>query len=267
MMKHLFLISFLCILTLSSCVQNLPQDKTDYGALAKEVLAFPSVPEVIQTIEAQEGGKMLLPSGTILEVPAGSFIDAVGRPVTGEVELHVKEVKDNASMVKTDLSTVTVEGELLQTKGMYQLTANKDGAELSIASGKFVNLYLPGAAEDYDGYELFYGAENAGGTLEWEPALVDPDSISAAYWEKEYKLSTSVWAVYRDNEDDFSDLSMLDLGSYFSLTPTELEAIVDREIVIHWTLFNDGELSILKVDGKLSSAIREKLLTQAQAIP
>lgn len=106
--------------------------------------------------------------GTIVVVPAQSFVFEDGAVPTGPVELTVKEAFTFFDFLSQNLST-TSDGQLLQTGGMVYIGAQSEGRPLSLADGAALTVAIPAGNVD-PGMELFYGQQDGDGDINWQPA-------------------------------------------------------------------------------------------------
>ena len=103
--------------------------------------------------------------GTLLRIPANSFTDAAGRPVSGPVRVELEEFYSAAAILAAGLHSQSGE-RLLETGGMIYWSASSAGAELRLAPGAGVTVAFPVQAAR-DGMQLFTGLDR-GGRFDWE---------------------------------------------------------------------------------------------------
>lgn len=118
------------------------------------------------TIDAQKDTVIVTEAGIVFAVPANVFLDASGHPVSGEIELEVKEAMDAASMAKAGLSTKSGD-QMLETGGMFYMNARKDGNSLKIDESKGVYAEVP-AKEKKEDMMLFHGQRMPDGSIDWQ---------------------------------------------------------------------------------------------------
>lgn len=123
-------------------------------------------------VDSESSSTRVGKNGTVLRFPEDAFVDGYNRPVTGEVNFILREAICPKNFVKAGLATQTVEGEILQTGGMVKLQAYQNGRNLSLASGKYINIEVP-IAEAMDGMQFYKGALDRG-ELRWtEPTEIE----------------------------------------------------------------------------------------------
>ncbi|MFT5820374.1 MAG: hypothetical protein ACI8ZM_001613 [Crocinitomix sp.] len=111
------------------------------------------------------GGSFTGEYGVIISVPASAFVYADGTPVIGTIKFELIEVLDYNTMVLLNKST-TADGELLVSGGQLKLTVTKGGAEVLLADGAAVDVYVPTDIPD-PSMGLYEGIENEDGFVEW----------------------------------------------------------------------------------------------------
>lgn len=102
--------------------------------------------------------------GTKVNIPANAFVDAFGNQVKGKVEVKLQEALTTEDIVMANLSTITNKGEILQSKGMIQLTASQNGNEVYLNQGQGIEITVPTKFEE--GYS-YYEGEQKNGELVW----------------------------------------------------------------------------------------------------
>jgi hypothetical protein len=105
-------------------------------------------------------------NGTIIKADPQNLSFEDGSPVTGEIEVELKELMNVAEMVFNSAPT-TSGGKLLETGGSYYINMTADGRQLKIKEGKAIQVNLP--KSDKEGMELFVGKRDANGVMDWQP--------------------------------------------------------------------------------------------------
>lgn len=113
-----------------------------------------------QLIEGEKGGRFL--------IRAGSLVDAQGMPVDGPVEIRLVECYTFSDMLAYGLSTHT-SSAILETGGMFEITAYANGEALALSEGKQVSVAVPTVNFQED-MSLFYGEghNELGGADRWQ---------------------------------------------------------------------------------------------------
>lgn len=102
--------------------------------------------------------------GLVLVIPAHAFTDENGNPVSGHVQLELKEALDPATIMLSGLSTVSG-SDPLETGGMFYLDARQNGKKLRI-SNEGILAHVP-ALEQKPGMMLYDGERKPDGSINW----------------------------------------------------------------------------------------------------
>lgn len=126
----------------------------------------------IFTAKADQKIEITAASGTKISLPAGSFRYMDWTAPKGDITLTVKEALTPADWLAYNLSTLTTEGDLLQTGGMVYVDAVSDGKPLRLNEGVSMLVRMPA----FNGFrasdmQLFYGQQQASNSpVRWEIA-------------------------------------------------------------------------------------------------
>lgn len=106
--------------------------------------------------------------GTRLFIPENAFVDAMGNPVSDkEVTVKLTEALTFSDMLLNGLTTMTSDGDVLETGGMFFIEATANGQTLSLAPVKEISFKLPNQNLK-DDMRLFSGNTSAGNTVSWD---------------------------------------------------------------------------------------------------
>lgn len=117
-----------------------------------------NVPYLGFTVSADNGGTWTAPSGTILTVAPGTFVDGQGNPVSGDVQIQYREFHDAEDII---LSGITMkynengEQENFQTAGMMEILGQQGEAPVFIAPGKEIQVRMASFTPE-DDYNLYF---------------------------------------------------------------------------------------------------------------
>jgi hypothetical protein len=178
MTKTLLLLAATSALFITACRKNLydpglvpvsantdiPPGKLNLGAVMASLA--PQYKEV--TINAATGGTFRGNSGTRYVFPPNSFVTQTGLPVTGNVQVRVVEVLDEADMLFSGVLPSS-NGEPLLSGGEVFVGATQGGQPLAMAEGKSYEARMPQAGVDANGMGLFLGTEDTGKKINWRP--------------------------------------------------------------------------------------------------
>ena len=106
-------------------------------------------------INAERDTTVTCKEGTKLTIKANSFVDALGLPVKGVVDLEVAEFYRMDDMLLANLST-TSNGKLLETGGMLYLEAKRANDKLVLKKNAAIEITFP-TSNKKEGMQLFSG--------------------------------------------------------------------------------------------------------------
>lgn len=125
------------------------------------------LPSNVYSLHADRDEVVETPQGMIVSIPRGTFIYMDGKPVTGDYTLEIKEALTPVDIMRSGLSTWSGD-HLLETGGMFRLTANRDGRELQVAPNPKVQMtVMVPKWQDRNDMMLFDGVPQADGSLDW----------------------------------------------------------------------------------------------------
>ncbi|MBO2010265.1 hypothetical protein [Hymenobacter negativus] len=168
----------LSLALLSACADDARQEKTasappDPKAVARrslnDFLAASGPPVQVFQVPADRAARVRGAAGTSVWVPANAFATATGKPVTGPVEVELREYYDLADALVHGLAT-QAGPRLLATGGMVHLAARTgSGQPCQLRPGVALAVLFP-AFRPEPGMRLFAGQELAGrGPVQWQP--------------------------------------------------------------------------------------------------
>lgn len=109
-------------------------------------------------VNADEGLCVETASGTLIDIPPMAFMDAYGRPISGEVEIEYEEFNDPFAIF---LSGITMKygenGEAtdMESAGMFSLTASQRNRPVELRPDRSVNLDFASVSTD-DDFDFFF---------------------------------------------------------------------------------------------------------------
>ncbi len=117
-----------------------------------------NVPYLGFTVSADNGGKWTAPSGTVLTVDPGTFVDAQGKPVTGDVQIQYREFHDAEDVILSGITMKYNENgaqENFQTAGMMEILGKQGESPVYIAQGKEIDVRMASFTPE-DDYNLYF---------------------------------------------------------------------------------------------------------------
>ena len=118
-------------------------------------------------------------SGTLIDIPAMAFMDAYGRPISGEVEIAYQEFNDPFSIFLSGITMKYDENgavENLESAGMFSLLASQRNRSVELRPDKPINMEFVSTSSD-DNFDFFFlnPTENAWNKL-GEASIREEDS-------------------------------------------------------------------------------------------
>ncbi|MEI9808380.1 MAG: hypothetical protein WDO16_11195, partial [Bacteroidota bacterium] len=115
------------------------------------------------------GGVMTTSGGAKIHFPANGFVTESGAPVSGNVDIAVKEIFTPIDMILNNMPAMSG-GLPLESGGEFEVKVTKNGQRLKLASGNFLQIEIPARANvDMNGMQVFNGVKDAKGNIDWSP--------------------------------------------------------------------------------------------------
>ncbi len=105
--------------------------------------------------------------GTLVSIPRNCFRTKNGKPVSGKVQIELKEVFSKADLLLSNLPTVS-NGRMLETNGSVYINATAEGQPLELAEGRSIYVEVPTDGNPQD-MLIFSGSFNEIGNMNWTP--------------------------------------------------------------------------------------------------
>lgn len=154
--------------------------KREYNNVRQPIPGVDVVKDM-HVVDASKESKFYYRTGTEVVIPKNAFVDAAGRPVTGEVLIDYREFRDPIDFIVSGIPMTYSENGVVhnfESAGMFEINASVNGKEVFLANGKNVkvNLALNDSAEKYDFFKFNAesGAWDKNGTAGVTQALSDP---------------------------------------------------------------------------------------------
>lgn len=159
-MKTISLKTITCLVAaamiISSCRKNNSQEvapeKGLDGKMLSELLGSHAPKFEHFSIDATNGGVITTTKGTKFTIPANVFMTAGGAPVTGAVDISIREMREVSDMILSDKPTVTANGQLLVSFGEFFVRAVQNNQDLSLRpkndTGRGIRVQVPAKPAD-----------------------------------------------------------------------------------------------------------------------
>jgi len=201
-MTRLIISLFVLTAVITSCNKN-KGNKTD---VFTKVYSVDNITTQTFSIDAGIDNIITGTNGTKIRIPKNSFVDSTGQPISGIIEIGLKEVLTKQEMVLGNLTT-TFNGKALETGGMIFVDATSKGESILLSNNKSIQVALP-ADSTLNGMSLFSGIQEPSG-INWANPIalnnqnVDSSGISMDIFEKTTNVMYSVDGF--DDPKDYPD--------------------------------------------------------------
>lgn len=138
---------------------------SDQPVMAKKEFISPPLPQLdVQfteyKIEAEKGGTIRHPSGTVLKIPANALVDQNGQPIKGEATIKYREINTPAEILLSGIPMAFEENGKkiqLESAGMMELKAYAGSTfeEVKLAKDKNISVAYASLSSDPD-MNLYY---------------------------------------------------------------------------------------------------------------
>ncbi|MBI1287062.1 MAG: OmpA family protein [Flavobacteriales bacterium] len=135
------------------------------------------------SINADEGSCIETASGTLIDIPPMAFMDAYGRPISGEVEIEYEEFNDPFAIFLSGI-TMKYKGngkvEDFESAGMFSLTASQRNRPVELRPDRSVSLDFASVSTD-DDFDFFFLDPNSGEWNDVGKAALREDEANVVY--------------------------------------------------------------------------------------
>ena len=169
MKKLTGLFTAVTFLLLLSCQRELSYSTTQAAGVVKSVTDFHAKnrkDQQVFTFNSASSSILSASKGAKLHLPSNGFVTQNGNPVSGNIEVSVKEIYTPMEMIFNNMPT-TSNGRLLESGGEFQIMISQNNAPLKLAPGNFIKIGIPNIGRAMQGMEVFNGVENAIGEVNW----------------------------------------------------------------------------------------------------
>ena len=146
--------SVLSITTLVGCMIYL--DLSAYKEGINEPFTE-SIPYVTSSFNNKDGFELHQPNGTHVAIPENAFVDEKGKTVKGNIELKFREFHTAESILMSGIPMQMLDerNKYMESLGMMELRAFKNGKELSLKKGKSINVDLASTETPNKDFNLY----------------------------------------------------------------------------------------------------------------
>ncbi|MEO8067758.1 MAG: cytochrome c [Flavobacteriales bacterium] len=202
---------------------------------------------LVLIIDPTKDTTLVTPSGVVLDIPQGAFVDSLGVAITTPVRLTILEAFDPLDIMKAGLSTMSGD-TLLESGGMFYLDAQANGKPVKIDPAKPLTAMVP-AILGQDDMQLYQGVKRSDGIIDWrnpkplKKSLVPVDITTLNFYPPGYE------AKLADLGQDVTDKAFKDSLYYSFVSRTGGENTMrwpyeDRDFVqsdTTWSPYSMGQ--------------------------
>lgn len=124
-----------------------------------------NLPTQVYSIDNSKDNVVESDYGIVLAIPKNAFVNQDGEPVSEDITIQIKEAFTASDIIKAGL-TSTSDGDLLESGGMFDLTAMQGKDTLALADGKEIYSEIPTLSKK-SGMQLYDGEETEDGLVNW----------------------------------------------------------------------------------------------------
>lgn len=125
-------------------------------------------------VNAEKGGEISLPNGTLINIPANSFKHADGSLVKGNVTIKYREFHKGADVIASGIPMLFKKAgkvEYFESAGMFEMRGISGGKNIDIAEDKSIEVQMASFKQGND-FEFYFFDE---GQSEWQTkGIADP---------------------------------------------------------------------------------------------
>ncbi len=116
-----------------------------------------SIPFITSSFNNKDGFELHQPNGTHVAIPKNAFVDEKGKTVKGNIELKFREFHTAESILMSGIPMQMLDerNKYMESLGMMELRAFKNGKELSLKKGKVINVDLASTETPNKDFNLY----------------------------------------------------------------------------------------------------------------
>ncbi|MGZ5135451.1 MAG: hypothetical protein ACXWCG_09890 [Flavitalea sp.] len=140
--------------------------ETDVNNTVTDFHAKQRKEQQIFSVDASNSGVISAFQGARLFLPPNGFVTLNGSPVSGNIQVSVKEIYTPMEMIFNNMPT-TSNGRLLESGGEFEIVVSQNNTPLKLAAGNFVKIGIPNKGINLQGMQVFKGVVDASGKVDW----------------------------------------------------------------------------------------------------
>lgn len=163
-MKNIFVIINTQILGLLLLLTSCQSSQEE---VAKKIFNTDNLPTQNFTISHDRDTTLQSINNLRIKIPKNAFVDSIGNPIIGEVNLSLKEALTLADMIIGGLTTTTTDGKFLESAGMFNLNASLNNQPVFIKQGVNLEITIPANGLN-TAMQHFTGEVGANNQIKWK---------------------------------------------------------------------------------------------------
>lgn len=195
---------------------------------------FDQAPQIF-TIDPRQGGEITTAQGIIITIKPRSFqTKAFSTPI----DIHVKEYTGKNHFIGGQLTTLTTDNQLLESRGMVQIDALQKGDTLDLERGTAIDIFFPDR-EVNDRTELFRGVRQSQESISWiqttkTTAANNRQAGGETNWYEEGAYVKRTRWNYEKKGDETVKITRIEIKQNITIdtvvaSPTEIQKILTQQ--------------------------------------
>ncbi len=215
---HLFLA--LCFTAFFFCQCTFDEETATVKFASEDPFQETITPSQTFNLVGKEDNVVEGKEGTLIVIPAGSFVDGNGNAIDETIEIELTEAFALEDRLLSNL-TATADGSLLQTDGMLYVNATLGGKQLFIDSENPIYIEIP-TEKKIPGMQAYKGIRDENGNMNWiepkalETFLVNVDMTSLNFLPNGFEETVEAGIPFRRHNT--SSKQLID-SLYYAITP------------------------------------------------
>lgn len=217
-----------------------------------------NLPTQVYSIDNSKDNVVESDYGIVLAIPKNAFVNQDGEPVSEDITIQIKEAFTASDIIKAGL-TSTSDGDLLESGGMFDLTAMQGKDTLNLAEGTEIYSEIPTLSKKSD-MQLYDGEVTEDGLVNWinpkkEATYLTPVDIHTL----DFYPPSYIDALHELGYDNATKKTKDSLFYSFYCSPPSIEPESNRisidEEIDNDELFNSKSTEVpkeLEVDSKIT---------------
>jgi hypothetical protein len=187
------------------------ETKQDPESARKELFSKIYTPDNLEsqsfTINSNRDTSLISENGTIYRIYGNSFKSADGLVIKSPIDIEIKEALSPIDFVMANLTTLTVDNQLLESGGMIYINATANGEQLQLSKNSEIGIMLPHDSVDED-MQIYEGSANEG-VVSWD----NPEPVMNRELKTIERSYTTI-TYYHDGDETASEEEHRKVGDW-----------------------------------------------------